>query len=121
MEIEVDVQADLRLESDPELIFSILENLLLNAFEVGGEGTVVRVKAWKGEESGEAVIEVTDNGPGIPAELLPGVLFEPFKTSREGGSGLWQMKSMVESLGGDITAANVEEDGACFVVRLPMV
>ena len=88
MEMEVEVQADLRLRSDPELLFSILENLLLNAFEAGGEGTSVRVRARKDEEDGQMVLEVADNGPGIPAKLLPEVLFEPFKTSKDGGSGI---------------------------------
>ena len=122
MEMEVEAQADLRLCSDPELLFSILENLLLNAFEAGGEGTSVSIRAWKDEENGPMVVEVADNGPGIPAELLPEALFEPFKTSKDGGSGigLWQVRRMVESLGGVITAENVEKGGARFVVRLPL-
>ena len=68
------------------------------------------------------VVEVADNGPGILAELLPEVLFEPFKTSREGGTGigLWQVKRMVASLKGSIMAANVESGGARFVLRLPL-
>jgi len=124
MEMKVEVQDGLWLESDPELLFSIFENLMLNAFEAGGEGASARVRAWKDEEDGEMVLEVVDNGPGIPAELLPEALFEPFKTSKAGGSGigLWQVKRVAESLGGSITAENVEEGGgARFVVRLPLV
>ncbi len=122
MEMKIEVEDGLRLESDPELLSSILENLLLNAFEAGGEGTFVRVRAWKDEEEGQMVLEVTDNGPGIPAELLPDLLFEPFKTSKAGGSGigLWQVKRMVQSLGGSIAADNVAEGGARFVVNLPL-
>jgi putative PEP-CTERM system histidine kinase len=124
MEMKVEVQDGLWLESDPELLFSIFENLMLNAFEAGGEGTSARIRAWKAEEDGQVVVEVIDNGPGIPAELLPEALFEPFKTSKAGGSGigLWQVRRMLESLGGSITAENMEAGGgARFVVRLPLV
>jgi signal transduction histidine kinase len=68
------------------------------------------------------VVAVVDNGPGIPTEMLPDSLFEPFRTGKAGGSGigLWQVKKMVESLGGGITAANGEDGGARFEIRLPM-
>ncbi|MBW2740132.1 MAG: ATP-binding protein, partial [Deltaproteobacteria bacterium] len=63
-----------------------------------------------------------DNGPGIAEELLPDVLFEPFKTSKDGGSGigLWQVKRMAASLGGSVSAENRLEGGARFVIRLPL-
>ena len=67
-------------------------------------------------------LEITDGGPGIPEELLPDRLFVPFKTTKPNGSGigLWQVKRLVESLGGTIEAGNVEGGGAKFVVRLPL-
>jgi putative PEP-CTERM system histidine kinase len=122
MEITVECRDKFRLNSDPDFLVTIVENLLLNAFEAGGEGTSVKIETWRDETAGQAVLEVTDNGPGIAAELLPDLLFEPFKTSKAAGSGigLWQVKKMVESLGGSIAAANIEEDGARFVVRLPL-
>ena len=66
-------------------------------------------------------LAVVDDGPGIPAELLPDRLFGPFKTTKTNGSGigLWQVKKLVESLGGTIQAENVEGGGARFVIRLP--
>jgi putative PEP-CTERM system histidine kinase len=122
VEIVVEAADGLRLESDPELLASILENLLLNAYEAGGEGTAVRIRAREDEKADQVVVAVADNGPGIPAELLPEVLFEPFKTGKAGGSGigLWQVKKMVESLGGSIAAANASDGGARFEIRLPM-
>ena len=67
-------------------------------------------------------MEITDNGPGIAEELLPDLLFEPFKTTKDGGSGigLLQVKRVVASLGGNISADNVPEGGARFVIRLPL-
>jgi signal transduction histidine kinase len=69
-----------------------------------------------------AIIEIIDNGPGIPKELLPDALFEPFKTSKPKGSGigLWQVRRLVTSLRGSISAENIAEGGARFVVRLPL-
>ena len=67
-------------------------------------------------------MEIIDNGPGIAEELLPDVLFEPFKTSKDGGSGigLWQVKRMAVRLGGSVSAENRLEGGARFVIRLPL-
>ncbi|MEA2107907.1 MAG: ATP-binding protein, partial [Pseudomonadota bacterium] len=122
LKIVLDCRDDLRLKSDPELLASVFENLLLNAFESGGEGICVRLGVRQDEQSRQAVIEVADNGPGIPPDLLPEGLFEPFKTSKDGGSGigLWQAKRIMASLGGGITAENMEDGGAKFVVRLPL-
>jgi C4-dicarboxylate-specific signal transduction histidine kinase len=67
-------------------------------------------------------VKITDNGPGIAAELLPDALFEPFKSCKDGGSGigLWQVKRMVTSLEATITADNNSDGGARFVIKLPL-
>jgi len=54
---------------------------------------------------------------------LPDLLFEPFKTMKDGGSGigLWQVKRLATALGGSISAGNLPEGGARFVVRLPFM
>ena len=103
-------------------IFSILENLLLNGFEAQGEGALVQIRAGRDDDTGQALIEVMDNGPGIAEDLLPDLLFEPFKTTKDGGSGigLWQVKRLVTALGGTISASNRAKGGARFVVQLPL-
>jgi putative PEP-CTERM system histidine kinase len=119
--IDVQCQQNFNLKTDPEIIVQIIENLMLNALEAGGPGTLVLVKV---SNAGHQFVqlEIEDSGPGIPAELLPGRLFEPFKTTKRNGSGigLWQAKRLIESLGGTIEAGNVEGSGARFVVRLPV-
>ena len=70
----------------------------------------------------QAFVEIVDNGPGIAEELLPDALFEPFKTSKQGGSGigLWQVKRVLTSLGATISAGKKPEAGARFVIKLPL-
>ena len=122
MEITTEGPNEIQVSSDPELLGSILENLLLNAYEVRGEGTVVRIRIGRNGDANQAVVEVIDNGPGIAAELLPDGLFEPFKTGKNGGSGigLWQVKKVVTSLGGSVSADNNPDGGARFMIRLPL-
>lgn len=124
VEINIDCKNEMQVSTDPELLFSILENLLINAFEARGEGTIVQIRTGRDDDDDgrQAVVEIIDNGPGIAEELLPDVLFEPFKTSKDGGSGigLWQVKRVAASIGGSVSAENRLEGGARFVIRLPL-
>jgi putative PEP-CTERM system histidine kinase len=114
------------IQTDPDFLTQILENLLLNALEAGGtiSDELIKVKIYVAPRAPHEIeISITDNGPGIPSELLPDRLFEPFATTKERGSGigLWQVKQMVELLGGTITASNAgSEGGGCFQLYLPM-
>jgi putative PEP-CTERM system histidine kinase len=121
LEVKFENRDDIEVMSDPALLCSILENLLLNSCQACRNDTLVTIKIVKDENSGQIFVELSDNGPGIPDELLPNALFEPFKTSKEGGSGigLWQVKKMITSLGGDVSAKNSSEGGACFILTLP--
>ena len=68
------------------------------------------------------VIEVADNGPGIPPEHLEHV-FDPFFTTKEPGKGtglgLSICARLVEGMGGHIEVGRADEGGAHFVIRLP--
>jgi signal transduction histidine kinase len=68
-------------------------------------------------------IEVVDNGPGIPAEIMTRI-FEPFFTTRDVGAGMGLGLSIchtiVEAHGGTIHAGNRPEGGAVFTVQLPL-
>jgi putative PEP-CTERM system histidine kinase len=122
MEITIEDTDGIQVSTDPELLAAILENLLLNAFEAGGDGTVVMIRIGRDDAVRQAVVEIMDNGPGIAQELLPDGLFEPFKTTKDSGSGigLWQVKRVAAGLGGSIAAENRLEGGARFVVKLPL-
>jgi len=68
------------------------------------------------------VLTVEDNGPGMPPEHLDDI-FDPFFTTKEPGEGtglgLALSAQFVEGMGGEIVAANREDGGAVFTLRLP--
>jgi putative PEP-CTERM system histidine kinase len=115
----VDCPAPLTIPIDSELLGNVLENLLLNSLEAGGQGTEVSLSARLQE--GIVILELADNGPGIPRALLPRELFEPFRSSKESGTGigLWQASKILESLHGTISASNLAAGGALFRITLP--
>ncbi len=120
LHIDLRCKSAVRLRTDPDLLFTILENVLLNAHEAGADKGKVIVS---GEEPGAktATITIADNGPGIPEDLLPDAVFEPFKTTKPRGSGigLWHVERLTAALGGAISAANAG-GGARFTVSLPI-
>lgn len=109
-----------KIHTDPDFFAIIVENLLLNAFEAGGAGTRVTLRLQQNGNR-QFRMECTDNGPGIPPEMLPDQLFEPFSTAKPKGSGigLWQVKRLAESLNGRIRAEKSENGGARFLLTLP--
>jgi signal transduction histidine kinase len=106
-----------------------LLNLLLNAAEaieeqVGSSGRrgVIRVRTWRDDD--DAVIEVSDTGPGVPPELRSRI-FEPFFTTKEVGKGTGQGLALVhgvvtENHGGSVELLSAPAAGATFAVRLPI-
>lgn len=72
-------------------------------------------------EREDVVFSISDNGPGIPADVLPEV-FEPlFTTKTKGvGLGLTVVKNIIEQHGGTVMMTNVETGGARVDVRLPL-
>jgi PAS domain S-box-containing protein len=104
-------------------LVQVFVNLLLNAADVvpgSSEGNEIRVTTR--QENGAAIIEVRDNGPGVPADLRDRI-FEPFFTTKlvgEGtGLGLFVSRNLVDALGGTISVEDVTGGGALFRVQLP--
>ena len=118
--IETECPTDQPIRTDPDFLGIILENLVLNAMEAGAEKNhAVRVQILIEILENKAFrMECKDNGPGIPNTLLPKQLFDPFISLKPKGSGigLWQVKRLVESLGGTIAAQNDEAGGARFLL-----
>jgi two-component system phosphate regulon sensor histidine kinase PhoR len=122
--IEVDVAPDVVVRGDPVGLEQVLENLVDNAMKYAKDGARVRVSGAR--RGGRVVIEVHDDGPGIPAEHLPR-LFERFyrvdagRTRERGGTGLGLsiVKHLVESMGGTVEVASEAGAGTTIRVDLP--
>jgi signal transduction histidine kinase len=119
---------ELRLELEPMLPSVELDetqfkqavmNLLVNARQVLRSGGCVRLRTRAGS-GGEAVIEVEDDGPGIPADTLDRI-FDVFYSNRGGGTGLGLpiARQIVDRHGGAIEVDTAEGEGTTFRIRLP--
>ncbi|EOE5454406.1 two-component system histidine kinase PnpS [Listeria monocytogenes] len=112
------------IETDRDKLQQILINLLSNAINYTPVDGKVEVKLI--EQEAEAIIEVTDNGIGIPAKDIDRV-FERFyrvdkaRSRHSGGTGLGLsiVKHLVENCGGRIEVESQEEVGSTFRVTLP--
>lgn len=113
--------SDVFLSADPVEMRQVMLNLITNSVEalenVSGRVSIAA------ERVGETVrIEVSDDGPGIPEELLTRV-FEPlFTTKKSGiGLGLYIAKQLVEENGGTIRVERLPGHGSRFVVEIPIL
>jgi len=111
------------VEADPYELIQTFSNLFLNAYQaMRGRGRLT-VRYAPSSDWKQAAIDIADNGPGIPPAER-GVIFEPFRTSREaeGGSGLglYIVRQIVMGLGGSIEVGTAPGGGALFTVLLPL-
>ena len=121
---QIELRADLEpllpeVETDPTQFKQALINLLVNARQVLTSGGRVTVRTRVGSR-GEVVLEVEDDGPGIPTEVRERI-FEVFYSSRGGGTGLGLpiARQIVERHGGTVQLNSVEGQGTTFQIRLP--
>jgi signal transduction histidine kinase len=104
---------------DPERLEVALDSLLENAVRFTDGGGTIGIRAHNDGVS--VIIEVRDDGLGIPEADLPFV-FEGFHSGSERGGtgiGLAIVAAVVESHGGTVHAANIAGGGAVFTLRLP--
>lgn len=122
VKINIDSPEDMTVSADPEHLHSILENVLINACQAQCNEGNVTIQTKQGTDPNYVCIKIIDNGPGIEEQLLPDGLFEPFKTTKDGGSGigLWQVRKLLTNMNGAIVAQNLPENGAQFTIRLPV-
>ena len=115
-----DVPEDLEIDADAEQVYRILLNLVRNAAEaLGVQGGTIIVSARR--RNNHVVIDIEDDGPGIP-ENARARLFQPFATSaRPGGSGLGLAiaRDLARAHGGDVTLVSTGARGTIFRIDIP--
>ncbi|MGC9471190.1 MAG: sensor histidine kinase [Bacteroidales bacterium] len=105
--------------ADPDMMERVLINLLQNALDIleGQAGGEVVVSTGTDREKGHW-IEVRDNGPGIPPEILDKI-FVPFFTTKKHGSGigLSLIRQIMQLHKGSVSVRSTMGEGAAFIIR----
>jgi PAS domain S-box-containing protein len=114
--IVFDPAASTRLDADFDQVYRILLNLVRNAEDAGARTVTIR----GGRQEGTATLTVTDDGPGLPAELGHRLATEKPQT-RAGGTGLGLMitSELAQGHGGTLSVVETGPDGTTFDIVLP--
>jgi signal transduction histidine kinase len=112
--------------ADGHQVQQVLLNLMINAeqamLSANGRGILV-VRSWHDAEQECVIIEINDDGPGVPDDLQPKI-FDPFFTTKEVGKGtglgLTVAYAIVQEHGGRIRLESRPDVGASFYVELPV-
>jgi len=124
----VEVHADLpqglpRVQCDPGQIEQVVLALSMNALDAMPRGGNLWISTRAQQKTGEMIIQVRDDGSGIPTEILPHI-FEPFLTTKESGKsvglGLAVSHNIVERHSGRIEVQSELGKGTVFTVTLPL-
>lgn len=118
-----DVPADLEIEADRAQVFRIIANLVQNAAQAGATRIAVTAHrtAQRMTRGERVVLEIADNGPGLPPRARE-KLFQPFAGSaRPGGTGLGLAiaRELIRAHGGEIRLLASTGEGTSFVIELP--
>jgi signal transduction histidine kinase/CheY-like chemotaxis protein len=132
-ELIIDTNVPQWVKTDPHRLSQIMLNLLGNALKFTNEGRVITHVTYESNphilENGFLILQVQDTGVGIPRSFFKDI-FEPFSqlpvqfhnenSLRGNGLGLSITKTLVTSMGGQISLDSQEGVGSVFEVRLPI-
>ena len=120
--IHVQVEADLpQCQGDKQQLKQVILNLVLNSLDAVGNGGRIEVRVKK-TKPGYLIVEVEDNGGGIPADVLPHI-FDPFFTTKPVGKGtglgLSVSHGIITKHGGRIEVESIPDQRTVFTITLP--
>jgi nitrogen fixation/metabolism regulation signal transduction histidine kinase len=120
VQVAIEPGPPLMVRGDSLLLSRAIHNLLLNACEASPAGSRVEVRTFAAEA--QAVLEILDQGPGVPAELGNRV-FEPYVSTkkRSSGLGLALVRDIATQHQGEVTLDNREAGGARARLSLPLL
>lgn len=109
------------LRGDREHLEQVITNLVFNARDAISASGTINVSVSLCEETEFVCISVSDDGPGIPPQMLDRI-FEPLFTTKRNGTGLGLAiaRRLMERQGGSLTVENLAEGGSAFHLRVPV-
>ena len=124
IDIQTNYAPDLPLTTtDQSQLQQVFLNIINNAIDAIGKDGEITINTRMSKTSSEICIEIHDNGPGMPKDVLQKI-FDPFFTTKEVGKGtglgLSISYSIIEKLGGRILVASEEGQGTTFTIYLPV-
>jgi len=116
---------DMIINADRTHLNNIISNLIDNAIKYSGESVTIDINIQQTNKYN--IIEVRDNGIGIPPEKQP-YIFDKFYRVTQGnkytvkgyGLGLFYVKTMIDKHNGIISVSNNKENGSVFTIKLPL-
>jgi signal transduction histidine kinase len=123
---EIDIPADLAVRGNATQLSQVFINLIQNAIDACGtespRGTPGRIRIAAENEDTHVVVKITDNGQGIPADVIDKI-FDPFFTTKDVGSGMGLGLSIchaiIKSHGGRLDVSSEPGKGTVVIVTLP--
>jgi two-component system, NtrC family, sensor kinase len=124
IDIQTNYAPDLPLTTtDQSQLQQVFLNIINNAIDAIGKDGEITINTGTTKKNNEISIEISDNGPGIPKDVLQKI-FDPFFTTKEVGKGtglgLSISYSIIEKLGGRIMVASEAGQGTTFTIYLPV-
>lgn len=121
LDIDTDLEENVRVTTDAELLSLVWNNLFSNAVKFTGAGG--RISLSLRTEGADAVVRVSDTGCGIPPEVGRHIFEkfyqgDPSHSAQGNGLGLALVKRVMDIIGGEISVESVAGKGSSFTVRL---
>ena len=104
------------MNGNPVLIREAFSNIFSNSMEAVEDGGQIEVSATR--VNGSVVVRISDDGVGIAQEKMAR-LFEPFRTTKPNGLGLFAAKHILEMHEGSVEVDSVEGQGTTVTLSLP--
>lgn len=108
--------------ADADQLTRVFINVIKNGIQAIPEGVEGKIEVKLERESNLALIHISDNGKGIPEEIIDR-LFTPSFTTKSGGMGLGLaiVKNIVESIDGQVGFTTQVNKGTTFTIRIPLL
>lgn len=121
-EMEWPEDCDPEIMADTKQFTQVFMNVVINAYQALSGVKDARLKIKALTQNDTLSIKISDNGPGIPPEIM-NKIFEPFFTTKPKGSGLGLAVSqkIMKTMGGDLAVTTNDSGGATFEISMPVL